>query len=242
MTETLTRRMTAAVPLALVAVVGWLVLEVVCRLAFGVAGVFLLEPTVGDSTLALVAGSYFALLFGFPVAAVLLSRYAHWSGQTRDDWDYQWDVRTIAIGIGAGVLGVGASFVVSQADAALFGSNEAARSVLVDTLTAAPWLAAVLLVGNGVVAPAAEERVWRGIAQTDLVARWGVVAGIAVTAVLFSLKHVVVDASLGRLFTLIALGLVWGAVRHRWGTSASTAAHVTTNVIATTRVVLLALG
>jgi membrane protease YdiL (CAAX protease family) len=215
MTETITRRLPTTVPLALVAVVGWLLLEIVARLGSGVAGAVALGPVVGDTTDATIVGSFFALLFGLPVAALLLSRYALRAGQSRADWDYDWAPRTVAVGLAAGLVGLGVTWAIAHVDAALFGANEAATAALTGAIEATPWAVPVLLVGNGVVGPAAEERVWRGVAQTDLVDRWGVVAGIVVTAVLFSLKHAVVDASLGRLFTIIALGLIWGAVRHR---------------------------
>jgi len=242
MLEALTRRIPVAVPLALVVALGWLVLEAAARIGFALAGVLALGPVVGDTQTAAVVGSFFALLVGMPVAALLLSRYARWGGQSRSDWDYDWELRPVAAGLVAGLLGLAAVAVAQRLDAALFGSNAAAGAALVGAVEAAPWIALVLLLGNGVVGPAAEERVWRGVAQTDLVGRWGVAAGVVVTAVLFSLKHAVIDASLGRLFTITALGLVWGGVRHRWGTGASTVAHVTTNTVATSQVILLALG
>ena len=46
------------------------------------------------------------------------------------------------------------------------------------------------------------------------------------------LKHVVVDRSLNRLTTLLAIGTVFGVLRYRLGTGASTIAHVTANLLA----------
>jgi len=61
----------------------------------------------------------------------------------------------------------------------------------------------------------------------------GFVPGLVLTAVLFSLKHTIVDASLGRLLAIVGAGLVVGVIASRssWKTSAVT--HIATNTIAT---------
>lgn len=84
---------------------------------------------------------------------------------------------------------------------------------------AAPLSIAALLVVNGVVIPLAEERLWRGLIQPRLFGVWGLRPALFVTAVLFSLKHAVVDTSLGRLIAISAGGLVLGIVAHRAGGS-----------------------
>jgi UDP-N-acetylmuramyl pentapeptide phosphotransferase/UDP-N-acetylglucosamine-1-phosphate transferase len=75
----------------------------------------------------------------------------------------------------------------------------------------------------------------------------GVVPGLLVTAVLFSLKHAVVDASLGRLLALSVGGLALGVVALRASSNAdgrggwqtSTVSHAVAN-IATTSLALAA--
>lgn len=67
--------------------------------------------------------------------------------------------------------------------------------------------------------------------QPRMTARFGTVPGVALTAVLFSLKHCVVDFSLRRLFAIVAFGAVAGVVRIRWGTAVSATAHVTANTV-----------
>ncbi|WP_218780602.1 CPBP family intramembrane glutamic endopeptidase [Halorarum halophilum] len=134
--------------------------------------------------------------------------------------------------------------MTAQVDAMLFDLDTQAAAEtegLGAAIGASPWVAVLLLVGNGLLAPIAEERVWRGIVQTELVDTWGVAPGIAVTAVLFALKHVVVDGSVARLTTLLALGLVFGLVRHRWGTASSTVTHVATNTIASASIIAVSL-
>jgi membrane protease YdiL (CAAX protease family) len=90
-----------------------------------------------------------------------------------------------------------------------------------------------LLAINGLVIPLAEEWLWRGLIQPRFIDGVGLAAGLIVTAVLFSLKHVVIDASLGRLLALTAFGLIMGvlAVRHGW--RASSLAHMIANTFAT---------
>jgi len=63
---------------------------------------------------------------------------------------------------------------------------------------------------------------------------------LGMTAILFSLKHVVVDASWGRFLTLVAFGSICGIVaqRHTWRSSA--ALHLVVNTATTA--VGLALG
>ncbi|MGE3270718.1 MAG: lysostaphin resistance A-like protein [Chloroflexota bacterium] len=111
---------------------------------------------------------------------------------------------------------------------------------------AGPLSIGSLLLVNGLVIPLAEERLWRGLIQPRLVVAWGMLPGLFVTAVLFSLKHVILDASLGRFVALTAGGLVLGAVAYRasrvgrpgsgWKTSAVT--HIAGNLVATSLALL----
>lgn len=130
----------------------------------------------------------------------------------------------------AGALGID--------DQALFLRSIEAAGSLQAQATAMPLATVLLLAVNGFVVPVAEERLWRGVVQTALVKARSPLAGIAVTAIVFSLKHAVVDGSPGRLLALIGFGLVAGSVRWRWGTGASTVAHIVANVIATLMVLL----
>ena len=106
---------------------------------------------------------------------------------------------------------------------------------------AAPALEVLALIGvNGFFVPIAEEYLWRGIIQARLSQALPAAAAIAATAILFSLKHVAVDASWGRFLTLVAFGSICGllARRHTWRSSA--ALHLVVNTATTA--VALALG
>jgi hypothetical protein len=98
-----------------------------------------------------------------------------------------------------------------------------------------------LLLVNGVVIPVVEEWLWRGLVQPRFVGALGLLPGLFLTAVLFSLKHVVVDASPMRLLALTAFGLVMGVLAWRQGWRASALAHAVTNTAATI-VALVAAG
>ena len=57
------------------------------------------------------------------------------------------------------------------------------------------------------------------------------------TIVVFALKHVLMDGTFARITTLLMLGLVFGVVRHRWGTGSSTVTHVIVNLYSTSYLV-----
>lgn len=100
----------------------------------------------------------------------------------------------------------------------------------------------VLLV-NGIIVPVIEEWLWRGLIQPRLTSAFGFVPGLLTTAVLFSLKHVVIDASLGRLLTLIMLGSILGYVAARYGGWKSSAfVHAAGNTIGTCLTLILSGG
>jgi hypothetical protein len=67
------------------------------------------------------------------------------------------------------------------------------------------------------------------------------ISEIVLTAVLIAGEHVVVDLTFVRLTTLIGLGLVLGAIKHRYGTASSTITHVGVSTLSTAPVVAVAL-
>jgi len=86
---------------------------------------------------------------------------------------------------------------------------------------------------NGFLVPVAEEYLWRGLIQIHLLRVLPGVVAIGSTAILFSIKHVLVDASWGRFLTLVSFGVIVGIVaqRHSWRTSA--ALHLVVNTAST---------
>lgn len=223
------------VPLAAIAIVGWIILEFVVRIGFGFGSVALLTSRVGGEQTAAVIGSFVGLLLGIPIVGWLLSWYALRAGQTRSMWEYAWDRRRLLAGAGVGILTYVLAIGGGHLSGLVVGQDQVTAQItgLREVFTTAPWVIVIMLLGNGVAVPIAEERVWRGIIQTDLVARLGAVGGISVTTIVFALKHVLIDGSLVRVGSLLVLGAGFGMIRHRWGTGASTIAHILTNLGAT---------
>jgi hypothetical protein len=156
------------------------------------------------------------------------------------DWGLSPSTRGVALAV-ASVLGYYAFIAVAAAAyATVFGTpnDVGVGAAFVEMSTLA---VAATLLANGVVAPIAEELAWRGVVQTALVDAYGATVGIAVTAALFVAKHVVVDlgATPLRLASLVFLAVVWGALRHRYGTSSSIVAHVLANTSATALAILV---
>ena len=98
----------------------------------------------------------------------------------------------------------------------------------------APILKAVsLILVNGLFVPVAEEYLWRGFVQARLIRILSTPFAIGMTAVLFSLKHAIVDASLGRFLTLVAFGVICGVVAQRNSWRRSAALHMVANTVLT---------
>lgn len=231
-----TRERNPSPRLALGVVVGWIAFELLLR-----RGVV----SVASSFVSGFAADWTILLVGVPAMTAVLSAVALRMGHDAGVWGYQWTLRATAAGLVGVVIAVVLSVVTVQIDAALFGLAETGAAVsdaMTEAIRGAPLLAVVFLLGNGVAVPIAEEQVWRGIVQTEFVASWGAAAGILLTAVLFALKHAVVDLSIARLTTLVGLGLVLGLLRHRYGTVSSAVTHIGMNLYSTATIVVIAIA
>lgn len=220
----------------------WTVIEFVIRgvllLAIGIAllasgilskesvgsGAFLGPATVGTLALALVV---LVLIFRRRIRREGLEWQIHLG--------YRFGRRELVAGVVCGaLLLVLIQWGTSYADEFLFpGGSKIAEMLLKLFAEAGPVTAAAMLVVNGILAPVVEEFAWRGYIQYRLTQGWGVSMGLAATALLFAAKHVVVDLSLSRTTSLVVGGFALGLIRQRWGTGASTAAHVTLNFTGT---------
>ena len=98
----------------------------------------------------------------------------------------------------------------------------------------APALEGVsLILVNGLFVPIAEEYLWRGLVQVRLMHILPAPFAIGLTAVLFSLKHAFVDASLARFLALIAFGAICGLAAQRYSWKRSAALHMVVNTMVT---------
>jgi membrane protease YdiL (CAAX protease family) len=127
-----------------------------------------------------------------------------------------------------------------ELDSRLFGPHSH-EEILSGLRQARHWAIIPLLIGNGTMVPIVEEFAWRGYVQTSFARVWGAWPALWVTAVLFALKHVIVDLSMARTITLVTASVILGLIRHFFGTLASTLAHYTMNFVASTVAIVLAL-
>jgi membrane protease YdiL (CAAX protease family) len=106
----------------------------------------------------------------------------------------------------------------------------------------APFVKAVSInLVNGIFLPIAEEYLWRGIAQDRLLRILPAWLAIGITAVVFSFKHVLVDASWGRFLTLTAFGIICGIVARQKSWRSSATLHILINTITTVMGLILGL-
>ncbi len=204
--------------------VGWTALE------------FLLRKGSPYATLELLDWPWLGFAFGLlltPIVAVTLTVVARRSGQVPAEWDWRFSRGLLAVGVWGGFVRFGLAAGLPDVETVLFGAESNADAVLSAFAEMTPLVLALVFVGNAICIPIAEEQVWRGVIQTAVVRGYGPVVGVVLTAALFSAKHAVVDLSPGRLVTNFVGGLVYGVVRHYWGTGASTVTHVTGNALST---------
>jgi membrane protease YdiL (CAAX protease family) len=204
-----------------VSAVVWTVIEVISRRIVGRK----LGQRLDDG----LAADMLAILSALPVTSALVARLGTENGINAERREYRWTPGAVIGGLVGGIVCVLLPAVTMRIDSVLFGEQPDHGVVDEETSVAGRRLFAAV---NGVAIPVAEEFTWRGVVQSALTDRFGGTTGIGLTGTLFVLKHAVVDRSLNRLTTLLAIGTVFGVLRHRLGTGASTIAHVTANLLA----------
>jgi hypothetical protein len=220
----------------LVVATGWTVIE----LLFGIGAAATIGPIV-DNTFVVVL---VATTVGFPFAAGVAVWYGRRAGIARDDLNYRTTRRTAIVGIAAGLATAVAVQATGFAVTSVTGTEaaNAAFGFLLADLEAGVWVLVLFTFAHGFVAPLTEELAWRGIVQTALVEARGPAFGIAVTAILFTTKHAVLDASFARVPSVLVLSVALGLARHRWGTTASTIIHVIVNLAGVLGLAILVFG
>lgn len=175
-------------------------------------------------------------LWAWLVGSVVFVSRTRGSGSLARDFD--WRVRREDWGIGALAAAVarGASVVVAIPLYGAFHDLVRNPQVGVPVHHVSGGLVLAFAVGACVGAPLVEELFFRGLIQTRLVARWGMVRGIAVTSVAFGAAHLIGwrgPVSLLSAAAIAAGGAVLGYVRHRTGrVGTSTVAHALFNLVA----------
>lgn len=185
------------------------------------------EPFVGTAAVV-------TLTVAAVVLAVIFKRRAATEQLGLNDLAYRFGPRYVLAGFVAGLSLFLVAWGTAYIDAALFPNATVLFDLTVRLIVSGgPVTTVALLVANGILGPVVEEYAWRGYIQYRLTRAWGARAGLVATSLLFAAKHVVVDLSFGRAMSLLVGGLGLGVIRHRWGTTASTAAHITVNLLAT---------
>jgi hypothetical protein len=173
------------------------------------------------------------------LAAVVLSR----ARRDRLTWPalgYHCDRRRVTAGVLGGVAALMVSALAGLSDASLFNRPDIQDQFMTRVSSAGVPALLALLLGNGVLVPLVEEFAWRGYVQTRLARAWRPAAAVVTTAVMFALKHVAVDGSVVRVTTLLTGALTLGLIGQRYGTMASTVAHVILNFTGTAAVIAAA--
>ena len=190
----------------------------------------------------LLVNDMLSLFLGYLLLSVSLGLFMHvnWQQELADivqslregltSWNFTFCVLSLVLSVWA----------LSMVDRLLWGNVQlpmivsSYRNSTVWLTNLAPILKAVsLILVNGLFVPVAEEYLWRGVVQARLSRILPIPFAIGVTAVLFSLKHVLVDASLGRFLALIAFGVICGVVAQRNSWRRSAALHMVANTVVT---------
>ncbi len=153
---------------------------------------------------------------------------------------YRWSSSTLPAGLAGGGAVLGLMLLAGGLDSVLFPAPLDERAVLGLFSSAGRTTTAALLFGNGILAPLVEEFAWRGYIQTRLTAGWSARPAWIVTSLLFASKHIIVDRSMQRSASLIVGALALGYIGRRWGTAASTLAHMIPNSVITVLIFMLA--
>lgn len=202
-------------------------------------------PTVGS----LRVNDMLALAMAYALLTVAVGSFAHarWHeeprklGQALHDVATRWTFTPWLLGMMLGLVVLPAVDQWLWAGLRLPMWVSSFRNPVVWLPHAAPALGVLTLIAvNGILVPIAEEYLWRGVIQARLLRVLPGAVAIGITAIVFSLKHVIVDASWNRFLTLLAFGSICGIVaqRHTWRSSA--ALHLVVNTATTT--VALVLG
>ena len=212
----------------------WIVIEIIAQ----VGGALLFEPFVGN----LFVGSLVGVVAGFPAATWFVIRFSQPRGIALDILEYSRRPSRLVFGVLAGGVFVIANLtVIATASTAIFGPPAEIESLIREGFRGGLPVTVLSIVAHGFVAPIFEEFVFRGLIQTPLTKRYGTYMGILGAAMLFSLKHIVVDGSFVRILPIVVLALVLGVVREKWGLTGSTVTHGVVNLTQGTLTVLAVL-
>jgi membrane protease YdiL (CAAX protease family) len=86
----------------------------------------------------------------------------------------------------------------------------------------------LIMISTVLIAPPAEELFFRGYALTVLEKKWGPVAGVVLSAVIFAVAH----QSVYQFFAILPAGIILGLTFRKWGIMPCIVAHAVNNLLA----------
>jgi hypothetical protein len=220
----------------------WITVEFAGRVG-GIAlivGLFRLWCEGGAARISLGVASSCLLLATHVILWVLFDRRRRRIGQSLSDLGYRFTWSAGVLGAVCGLALLGTVRLTAAIDARLFGpaiEPEAMRMFA----EAGVWAVLPFLLGNAILAPVVEEFAWRGHIHAVVARDRGETIALVTTALLFAVKHLLVDLSLARVVSLVVGSFLLGLVRLRMGTFAATVAHFGLNIVASTVLVVTAL-
>jgi membrane protease YdiL (CAAX protease family) len=150
-------------------------------------------------------------------------------GLTPSRLGYQCDRRRVTAGALGGVAALMVSALAVMADSSLCAAPAIQERFITRVSAAAMPALVALVLGNGVLVPVVEEFAWRGYIQTRLVGAWSPAAAGATTAARFARQQGVGGGGGVRMSPLLTGAFTLGLIGYRYGTAASTMAHVILN-------------
>jgi membrane protease YdiL (CAAX protease family) len=196
--------------------VRWGVPDVLIAWAVGVvAGLIVAAPFVDEANEippAGIAASVYAQNIAVVVALAFIARMKG-RGSLGTDFGFRLDVRAIWwVAAGVGVALLGNLFVLPLTE--LAGLDDSAQDVVNQFEAASPSVRAIFFPGVVLLAPIAEELLFRGALLRSLQRHWSPGMAVFVSAVVFSVIHLVDPDTYYYLPAFLLLGLVsgWRAV------------------------------
>lgn len=179
------------------------------------------DGAVNDSVLIMTATTLIALQTGQFLWPVIVARWKGF-GFVRD-FRFQFKLIDLAIGFGTAVAVLVVAGVMSEAVSSLVGldsgADESSNTQILSDAEGSPYLWIVL--GAAVLgAPIVEELFFRGLCLRAIEKRWGTVAGVVGSSVIFTVPHWTGSTLEGTivLFSVIgSVGLILGVVAVKVG-------------------------
>jgi membrane protease YdiL (CAAX protease family) len=184
---------------------------VILTLAVGLR--FVVVPLAGAlGAEATIAGTYLVLFGGMFAAAWRIS-HRYGTGRLRDDLGLQLRWADPAIGLGV-AIGLYVTQIILAGILTLLGVPLRSNGQIVGGTVDRPWLFLILVIAGVIGAPIFEEIAFRGVLMASFASRWGAVASVGGSSLIFGLYHITPElgaGNVGMVIILTAIGAGLGA-------------------------------